>query len=135
MNWFEAVPALLVTAAWLLVPGVAISYLVGLRGIAAWGLAPITSLAIIASTAVVLEMAGIDWSAIAVLRRRRVFASEPDPRAVTIAGFVGLLPGMVLGMITIVMAIQAPDVLNQTYDALFHYNALAYIQDSQQASR
>ena len=151
MNWFEAVPALLVTAAWLLVPGVAISYLVGLRGIAAWGLAPITSLALIASTAVVLEMAGIDWSAIAVLvvcvvvvavvgvvgfllRRRRIFAAEADPMTVSLAGFVGLLPGMVLGMITIVMAIQAPDVLNQTYDALFHYNALAYIEDSHHAS-
>ncbi|MGB3439936.1 MAG: DUF6541 family protein [Actinophytocola sp.] len=151
MNWFDAVPGLLVTAAWLLVPGVAVSYLVGLRGIAAWGLAPITSLAMIASSAVVLEMAGVDWSALAVLvvcvavalvvgvvafflRRRRIFTAEADPRAVSVAGFVGLLPGIVLGMITIVMAIGAPDTLNQTYDALFHYNALAYIQDSHQAS-
>lgn len=151
MNWFDAVPALLVTAAWLLVPGVAISYLVGLRGIAAWGLAPITSIALIGATAVVLEKLGVDWSALAVLvvcvvavamvgvvafflRRRRIFAADADPRRVSVAGFVGLLPGMVLGMITIVMAISTPDTLNQTYDALFHYNALAYIQDSHQAS-
>ena len=67
MNWFDAVPIALVTAAWLLLPGLAISYLAGLRGIAAWGLAPITSIALIASTAVLAEKLGIDWSALVVL--------------------------------------------------------------------
>jgi hypothetical protein len=37
-------------------------------------------------------------------------------------------------MIAVTMAIGAPDTINQTYDALFHYNALAYINDSHEAS-
>lgn len=151
MNWFEAVPAMGVTIAWLVLPGLAISYLVGLRGIAAWGFAPISSIALIAATAVVLEKVGVAWNALGVLavclavvavvgvvafllRRRKIFARDPDPRGVSVAGFVGLLPGVVLGMISVILAIRTPDALSQTYDALFHYNALAYIQDSHHAS-
>jgi hypothetical protein len=151
MNWFDAVPAALVTIAWLLLPGAAVSYLVGLRGIAAWALAPVTGIALIATTAVVLEKIGVDWSALVVLavcvgavlvvgavavplRHRPLFRAGADPRPVTVAAFAGLVPAVVLGMITVVMAIGGPDALSQTYDALFHYNALAYIQDSRQAS-
>ena len=151
MNWFEAVPAIGVTIAWLLLPGLAVGYVVGLRGIAAWGFAPVTSIAMIASIAVVLEKVGVDWNAVVVLgvcvavvfvagavafplRRRKIFAADADPRGVSVAGFVGLLPGVVLGMVTVIMAIRTPDALSQTYDALFHYNALAYIADSHQAS-
>ncbi|GAB3429720.1 DUF6541 family protein [Actinophytocola sediminis] len=151
MNWLDAVPIALVTAAWLLLPGVAISYLLGLRGVAAWGLAPITSIALIAATAVVTEQLGIDWSvwvvlvacAIAIvivglgaflLRRRAFLAADPDPRSLSLTALAGWVPGLVLGAITIAQAVGAPDALSQTYDALFHYNALAYIQDSHQAS-
>ncbi len=151
MNWFDAAPTALVTVAWLLLPGAAISYLAGLRGIAAWAVAPITSIALIAGTAVLAEMIGVAWSvwivltmcaaAIAVvaavaipLRRKAVFAPVPDPRRVTLAALAGLVPAVVLGVVTVVRAIPAPDALSQTYDALFHYNALAYIQDSHKAS-
>ncbi|MFC4854715.1 DUF6541 family protein [Actinophytocola glycyrrhizae] len=151
MNWFHAVPIALVTAAWLLAPGLATSYLVGLRGIAAWALAPVTSIALIAGTAVLAGMIGVDWSiwivlvvcavvtalvaAVALaLRRRRIFTAGADPRPVTVAAFAGLLPAFVLGGITIVRSIRSPGALSETYDALFHYNALAYIEDSHQAS-
>lgn len=151
MNWFEAVPIALVTVAWLLLPGVAISYLTGLRGIAALAIAPVTSIALIAGTAILAEMLGVDWSlgivlivcaaaialvaAVAIpLRRRRIFAADADPRSVTIAGFAGLVPALALGAITVARAIRTPDTLSQTYDALFHYNALAYILDAHKAS-
>ncbi|OLF07602.1 hypothetical protein BLA60_27200 [Actinophytocola xinjiangensis] len=151
MNWLDAVPIALVTIAWLLLPGLAVSYAIGLRGIAAFGLAPITSIAIIASTAVVAEKLGIDWSVwialvasaatVAVagavafpLRRRALFTADPDPRRLSLAALAGWVPGLVLGAITIGGAVSSPDALSQTYDALFHYNALAYIADSHQAS-
>ena len=151
MNWFDAVPIALVTAAWLFLPGVAVSYLLGLRGVAAWGLAPVTSIAIIASTAVVAEKLGIAWSVWIVLvvcaavilvagagafllRRRAFLAADPDPRKLSLAALAGWVPGLVLGVITIAEAVGAPDALSQTYDALFHYNALAYIEDTHQAS-
>lgn len=151
MNWFEAVPFALATAAWLLLPGAAISYLTGLRGIAAWAIAPVTSIALIGGTAILAEMIGVAWSvwivlivcavAIAVvaavaipLRRRTIFTADADPRSVTIAGFAGLVPAFLLGAVTVVRSIRTPDALSQTYDALFHYNALAYIEDAHKAS-
>jgi hypothetical protein len=151
MNWFEAAPIALVTVAWLLVPGLVIGYLAGLRGIAAWATAPVTSIALIAGTAIVAEMTGVDWSVWVVLavcavvaaataavalplRRRAIFTADADPRPVTVAGFAGLVPALLLGAFTVVRSIGPPDALSQTYDALFHYNVLAHIQDSHQAS-
>ena len=40
MSWFEAVPPALVCCGWLLLPGLPITYLLGLRGLAAWGAGP-----------------------------------------------------------------------------------------------
>src|ERR1700754_2074721 len=62
MNWIAAAPVALVTVAWLLVPGLFVSYLLGLRGVAAWGLAPVTGIALIACTAVLGGFLGIGWS-------------------------------------------------------------------------
>lgn len=151
MNWMAAVPVALVTVAWLLVPGLLISYLLGLRGVAAWGLAPVTGIALIASTAVLGGFIGIGWSVgfvlvvtavvVAVvglgawsLRRTGVLASDPDPRRVTLVAGLGLLPAVVLGVTTLVQAMGAPDTLSQTYDAVYHYNTLAYIEESHRAS-
>ncbi|HEY7598167.1 MAG TPA: DUF6541 family protein [Actinophytocola sp.] len=151
MNWIDAAPVALVTVAWLLVPGLLVSYLLGLRGVAAWGLAPITGIALIASAAVLGGFLGVPWSfgfvlivSVAVvavvgvlaflLRRAAFLASDPDPRRLTLLAALGLLPALVLGMITLIQAMGAPDTLSQTYDAVFHYNALAYIADSHNAS-
>lgn len=151
MNWIDAAPVALVTVAWLLVPGLLISYLLGLRGVAAWGLAPVTGIALIASAAVLGGFLGVPWSlgfvlvvsaavvavvgVLAFLLRRAAFlASDPDPRRTTLAAGLGLVPALVLGTITLVEAMGSPDALSQTYDAVFHYNALAYIADSHHAS-
>jgi uncharacterized protein DUF6541 len=151
MNWIEAAPVALVTVAWLLVPGLFVSYLLGLRGVAAWGLAPVTGIALIACTAVLGGFLGIGWSVgfvllvsvafvavvavVAFLLRRRAFlAADPDPRSLTLAAGLGILPAVVLGLTTIIESMGAPDTLSQTYDAVFHYNALAYINDSHHAS-
>ncbi len=151
MSWFSAVPIALVAVAWLLLPGLPISYLLGLRGIAAWGLAPVTSIALIASTAVVVQLAGIDWSIpvvlvafvvataivglIAFLSRRGTFvAADPDPRRLTAFAVAGLLPAMAIGAVTIVRTLGAPDAISQVFDTPFHYNALAFIRDTHEAS-
>ncbi|MPZ83028.1 MAG: hypothetical protein GEV28_22600 [Actinophytocola sp.] len=151
MNWIDAAPITVMTVGWAIVPGLVISYLMGLRGIAAWGFAPVTSVALITSTAVLAELIGVDWSvgivlvgcaAVAVvvgvgaflLRRKAFLASDPDPRRLTLVAALGMLPALVLGLATIVRSVGAPDTLSQTYDAVFHYNALAHIADSHQAS-
>jgi len=41
---------------------------------------------------------------------------------------------MVIGAVVVVQGIGSPETLSQTYDAVFHYNAIAYIVDSGNAS-
>jgi len=151
MTWFEAAPIALAAVAWLVLPGLPVSYALGLRGIAAWAMAPTATVAIVASTAAIAERLGLAWAvwlpiavcaavaatvgAVALLLGRRVrVVREPDPRGVTLAAACGLLPAFVIGAATVVRGFGGPENLSQTYDALFHYNALALILDTGRAS-
>src|SRR3954467_7429238 len=105
MNWLDAVPVAVASAGWLLVPGLLMSLLIGLRGIAAWAMAPTLSVAVVSIVAAVLGKLGIDWSvgaaaagaAVAVvvtavvalvLRGRSRGTVRSDPRPVTLAGLL-----------------------------------------------
>jgi hypothetical protein len=150
MSWLDAVPAVLLSAVWLFLPGLLITYGLGLRSFAAWGLAPVVTVALVATTAVVAQKAGIRWSVslivvvtlvlavlvtvVAFLLRRRAPFVAPDPRRMTLAAAVGLVPAIVLGAITFAHGILRPDGLSQTYDAVLHYNAVAAILDTGNAS-
>ena len=84
--------------------------------------------------AVSLATAAVLGLAAFLLRRRWRVVSEPDPRPVTLAGVLGLLPAFALGALTIARGFGRPENLSQTYDALFHYNAVALILDTGHAS-
>ncbi|SDC75479.1 DUF6541 family protein [Actinokineospora iranica] len=147
MTWFEAIPVALVCTLWLLLPGLAVTYPLGLRGVAAWGVAPAITTGATAVTAVVADVVGMSWSPLLpvavcaamgvafgvgalVLRRRFRVARTPDPRPVTLAAVLGLLPALALGAVTVFRGFGRPDNLSQTYDAMFHMNAIAFILDS-----
>jgi hypothetical protein len=150
MSWLDAVPLALLAAVWLFVPGLLVTYGYGLRGFAAWGLAPVVSVAIIATTAAVAPIVGVSWSiqlviavalviavvvaVVAFLLRRRWPATPADPPRVTLAAAIGLVPAFVLSIITFMHGIAHPDALSQTYDAVLHYNAVASILDTHNAS-
>lgn len=151
MSWFSVVPVALVAAAWLWGPGLPVTYLLGLRGIAAFAIAPVVSIAVVASTAVVAQLAGLEWSVPVVLvaalvvvalagllafllRRNGLLAAIPDPRRLTLITAVGLLPAFALAALAVMQAVGPPDSVSQVYDTPFHYNALAYIRDSHDAS-
>lgn len=147
MSWLDALPAALVSVAWLLLPGLPSMYALGLRGLAAWGMAPIAGVALLGLTAIVAGKVGIAWSvglaigvsvlaaaivggAAFLLRRKVSVVRERDPLPVTATVAASLVPAVVLGAITIVRGFGRPDNLSQTYDALFHYNAIALILDT-----
>jgi Family of unknown function (DUF6541) len=151
MNWLDVAPVALVSAGWLFLPGLLVTYLTGLRGIAAWALAPTLSVAVVATTAVVAGKLGIDWSVpvvlvaslvvvvvtallAPVLRGRSSGPVRSDPRPVTTAAFLGLIPALLLGSAAVMLGMSRPEELSQTFDAVFHYNAIAYILDNHNAS-
>jgi hypothetical protein len=150
MSWLEAVPVALLSAAWLFVPGLLVTYGIGLRSVAAWALAPVVTVALVGALAVVLGKLHIAWSVPVVLivvlvvavvvaaagfaLRRRWPAQSPDPKRVPLAAALGMIPAIVFAAIAFVHAVQRPDALSQTYDAVLHYNEIAYILDSKNAS-
>ncbi|HEX3787385.1 MAG TPA: DUF6541 family protein [Pseudonocardiaceae bacterium] len=150
MTWIAAGPTALVAIVWLLIPGLLITYGLGLRGLAAWAQAPIVTTAVVAATAVAAGKLGVAWSVplvsavclavaavtagVTFLLRHRIPAGPHDARSVRVTAALGLLPAIVLGTVVIIQADGHPDALSQTYDAVFHYNALAYILHSHNAS-
>lgn len=146
MTWLAALPAGLVAVAWLLGPGLALTYPLGLRGALAWGVAPLASVALIAGSAVVAGATGIPWSplvpvvaallsaGIAVVLRRRLPPPSPDGPRLTGAAAAGLSAAVLGGVITAVVGMGRPDALSQTFDAVFHYNAVAYVLAQDNAS-
>jgi hypothetical protein len=150
MTWFQVVPVALASAAWLFGPGLPLTYGLGLRGLAAWGLAPVLGVGLLSVTAVVADKVGIRWSiplalvvtavaaalavAVGLLLRRVAPPRRNDSRRSRLAAGLGLVPTVVVGAYVLVNGMSNPDQLNQSYDAIFHYNALAYILDAGDAS-
>lgn len=138
--WTAAGPALAVAAAWFLGPGLLVTYAAGLRGIVAWGCAPLVSVGSAAVAAVGAGLLGIGWSgwvavlpavllalvAGAVTLWRRI-GPPPDAPLVGLAAAGGLVVGGALAMAAMVAGTDSPAAVSQTYDAVFHYNAVARI--------
>lgn len=67
MSWLAAVPAAVVAVLWCLVPGVVLLRVLGWRGAACWGGAPVVSVALVATTAVVVGRLGVPWGPVPVV--------------------------------------------------------------------
>ena len=61
MTWLAAVPVGLIATAWCVLPGAIIARAAGWRGIACWGAAPLVSIGVIATSAVVASRLGAAW--------------------------------------------------------------------------
>ncbi|SEP63987.1 hypothetical protein SAMN05216188_10141 [Lentzea xinjiangensis] len=150
MSWFEALPAALVAAAWLIGPGVALAYALGLRGLGAWGMGPTLSVLLVSFAAVVMQKAGVTWSVLpvlgvtavtclvavvlSVLFRRIAPPRRNDPIRTQWVAAAALVPAVLLGAYVVVRGIGEPDRLNQTFDAIYHYSAVSYVLESGSAS-
>jgi len=164
MTWLSALPVAVVAIAWVLLPGLAVLYPLGVRGVAAFGAAPAVSLGSLAVVAVVAGQIGLAWSpasgaggslvlaaaavglrfAVRRIRGRKVVEPEgrepvrAEPvrasRAGLLAALVGTSIAAALATVTAALGMGAADRLSQTYDAVFHYNAVAEILDTGNAS-
>lgn len=150
MSWFEAIPAALVAAAWLIGPGVALAYALGLRGLGAWGLGPTLSVLLISFSAVLAQKAGVKWAvlpvlvitavtcllavALSFLFRRIAPPRSNDPIRTQWVAAAAVVPAVLIGAYVAIRGMGSPDQLNQTFDAIYHYSAVNYILESGSAS-
>ncbi|PPK97750.1 hypothetical protein CLV92_103285 [Kineococcus xinjiangensis] len=180
MSWAGAVPALLLGALVLLLPGVLVLRALGQRGLAVAGAAPAVSVLLVGAAAVVAPRAGLGWGAAPVVlvtggaalaawlcslllgvldarapaagpdhpergpdvagpRARRPTShgpdvEGPDGRRVLAAAAGGLAIAAVLAAASVHRGLGRPDAVSQTFDGMFHLNALQRVADTSNAS-
>ncbi|QQQ74239.1 hypothetical protein IOD16_23915 [Saccharothrix sp. 6-C] len=69
-----------------------------------------------------------------LVRHKGLLSARTDPRQIAPAVVAGSLPAFALAAIAVVRAVGTPDGVSQVFDTPFHYNALAHIADSGDAS-
>lgn len=137
MSWLEATPAVAVALVALVLPGLAVALAAGLRGIPAWGAATPLSVSVLAVGGVAAGLAGAPWgpapalavSALAVLvawglARLLGPRRDSDPGWLRGTALSAGLLGAGLCAAAVVAGIGAPDRVPQTFDAVFHLNAV-----------
>jgi hypothetical protein len=151
VSWLSAVPDVLVCVGLFFVPGLLVSYLGGLRGITAWATAPLVTVAVVMVVAVLgglfgfrfgvwpvvagtIVMAGLAAALALVLRSRGAGRPPADPRGYSLAVVIGAIAAVVIGAVTFLTGVKRPDAISETYDAIFHYNAIRYIEQTGKAS-
>lgn len=149
MQWLDAVPTIFAALAVLLMPGLLLAWAMHARGFSVFALAPVFSVSLISVTAVVCPFIGVSWSllpvvvlaavaaAVAFLLSRRSRRTWQPQRAFD-ARFGFAMLGTLLAAVAVgarlVYAFGSPDSISQTYDNIFHLNAVQYILHTGQAS-
>jgi len=154
--WSSLIPVLLAATALLFIPGALLAAAAGLRVPLIVGLAPALSVAVIAGTGVVAPMLGISWGPVpiaaavvllagAALAARLLAArrhpedggpwARPRLQPAAIAAWCISWPlSAVLTALTIGRILNTPDAISQTFDAVFHLNAVEWILRTGNAS-
>ncbi len=143
-EWLPVLPPLVVCVAIVLLPGATIAYAVGLRGIAAWGVAPSLGTTLVAGAAVLAPFLNLPWQpwllltaalagallaylvGVAVRPRAALppaYAAR-DPERSSWFAVAGVALGVVLVLIAVLPGIGRPDELVQSTDAVAHLNRI-----------
>ncbi|HEY7718916.1 MAG TPA: DUF6541 family protein [Pedococcus sp.] len=135
--WAGAAPSVAAALLALLLPGLAVAWAAGLRGTALWGLATPLSVSVVALSAVVAPWLGLRWGPVPVLlgtvaalpaallvRRLAGGVGPREPRGVRVAAAVAAGVGSAAGALAVARGIGDPDRWPQTFDAVFHLNAV-----------
>ncbi|WP_346427025.1 DUF6541 family protein [Microbacterium sp. Gd 4-13] len=149
--WIDLLAAFCVVGILVLGPGYLTAWALGLRGLWRWGAAAPAGVTIVSTAAVVMPILGVTWSVVPVLIVGAVFAAcafalrlsfwRRAPRASdSSVGVAKTLPAVVLLVAGIVMGAQllltigSPSNISQTFDNVFHLNAVRYVLDTGNAS-
>ncbi|MBT1003034.1 hypothetical protein KIH31_10480 [Paenarthrobacter sp. DKR-5] len=157
MHWSQTVPAALACVVIVFLPGAFLARIIGFRGLAWAGVsAPLTA-AVGAGGAIALQLVHVRWSVAAfavltlasgvaaalarlvVLRIKRVTLREAfafrRPSSLSMAAFVaGLATGAGIIGYRFIKIFGPPDNISQTFDNVFHLNAVRFILDTGRGS-
>jgi hypothetical protein len=151
MPWLTLLAASAAVALITIVPGLAAGLVLRLRGLMLWALAAPFGLSVVAVASVVLPFLHLDWSlwavsgfavvaialvaVVRILMRRVEWARTADPEGPTPWWTIGgLAAAGVVTSIQVALSIRAPDAVSQTFDNVFHLDAIRYILETRNAS-
>ena len=155
--WLSLLPILLLAAALLFIPGALVGASAGLRTPLIIGLAPAISIAIISGTGVAAPILALPWGLTAVAAATAILCLAALATRWLLAkrhpeyggsGATGLRPGLRSVAVwcaawplsaaatgaTIGRILNTPDAISQTFDAVFHLNAVEWILQTNNAS-
>lgn len=143
----------LAAAVVLLLPGLLLGRLAGLRGLVWWGLAPALSTSVVGTSAVLAAAAGAGWGPVPLVLGTAAGAvlaavvgllaggprpwvpgrgGAPDRRDLVVAGAAagGLVLGGLLALRRLLRSLGGPTAVSQSFDATFHLNAVRWVLDT-----
>ncbi|WP_091231779.1 DUF6541 family protein [Microbacterium sp. 3J1] len=148
MSWVSAVLPSIIAAALLFVPGYLIARIITLRGLWAWALAAPASVTVVALASLWTPLVGMRWTVIPValtalvvmgvafairkaLRGASSVLSPEDSGRTTVWALVA--SGVIL-TVQLVLIVGDANNISQSFDNIFHLNAVRYIMDTGSAS-
>lgn len=148
MTWLDLAVATATAIAIIFVPGLLLTAVAGFRGLWATALAAPAGASVVGIAALVAPMVGLRWSlfpvgicalaAAFVLIALRLSVWRSIARSTTgVRGTVVIVAVGIAALVCaaqLVMVIGAPDNISQTFDNIFHLNAVRYILDNDNAS-
>ncbi|UWX96299.1 hypothetical protein N2K95_11560 [Arthrobacter zhaoxinii] len=152
MTWISVTPQIIAALSIILVPGGLLAFAgFRLRWLAALAVAPVLSVSLVTVAAVAADLAGIPWSLlpVAVLtvlatavtaglrfiwtRRGTAPAAAADPAIHLVEAAAVLGAAWLVGR-RLIFAFGHPENFSQTFDNIFHLNAIRYIAETGSAS-
>lgn len=141
--WFDLVVAVLASIGVIGIPGLLVAFVLGMRGLTLWALALPAGTTIVVMAALAAPFVGMSWGILpvglmtviiaivaAVLRFALWRSSAPaftgSPRG-AIAAIAG---ACLIVIIQLVAVIHDPQNISQTFDNIFHLNAIRYALDT-----
>ena len=148
--WLQIIPALIVATAVSLLPGLATAWLLRLRGLTLVVAAIAASFVAIALASVAAPAIGMSWGILPVaivsaalalfalvvrlLDRREIEARPKTPRSLRFATFAAFAVAAGLISFVLLKGVGGPQNFSQSYDSVFHLNAVAWILETGNAS-
>ena len=149
MTWLPLVAASATAVAVFAVLGVPLARALGTRGLAQFALAPVFATTAICGASIVLPWLGIAWSPLPVLvvaliiagaiagTRRALRPHLPalaPRRRFDVWLTISLIVSAVLIAARVIAIVGRPDAISQTFDNVFHLNAVRWVMDTGSAS-
>lgn len=151
MSWLSIVPYTFAAVAILFIPGTVVALASRIRGFSLFAVSPVITVTLVSVAAVLAPMLGLRWSLIPVLLLTLLVAVLVFALTSFLPKFRGRKAVVVdwrtsgLQLLTVLMAafligrrvvavVGTPDAFSQTFDNVFHLNAIRYVEETGSAS-